>query len=159
MVRLFGIVLPDDKRVDYALTLFYGLGWTTSVKILTQAGVDRTKRVKQISEEEFKKIMAIIEKSYTVGGDLREELLQNIKRLKEIGSYRGMRHAKNLPVHGQRTRSNARTKRGKRKTVGALKKEAWSQVEQRQTGATAPAAAKVGTIAPATTAPSKPAKN
>jgi small subunit ribosomal protein S13 len=113
MVRLFGIVLPDDKRIDYALTLFYGLGWTASGKILKLAGVDASTRVNKVSEEEFKKILAIIEKNYKTEGDLREEISENIKRLREIGSYIGIRHMRGLPVHGQRTRSNGRTKKGK----------------------------------------------
>lgn len=133
MVRLLGLTLPDDKRIEYALTLLYGIGWTSSKKILEQAGVDTHKRVKEVSEDELKKITAIIEKNYKVEGDLKEQLNDNLKRLREIGSYRGTRHARGLPVRGQRTRSNARTKRGKRKTVGALRKEVWAKIEQTQT--------------------------
>lgn len=146
MMRLLGVILPDEKRIDYALTLFYGIGWSLSDKILDQAGVDHAKKVKNLSEEETKKIMEVIDKNYKVEGDLKEELLQNIKRLREIGSYRGSRHAKGLPVWGQRTRSNARTKRGKRKTVGALKKEVWTKMEQHRSQA------------PATTVAQPPAK-
>ncbi|MBI2049748.1 30S ribosomal protein S13 [Candidatus Roizmanbacteria bacterium] len=129
-MRILGLNLPDDKRVDYALTIFYGIGWKTADKLLKQAAVNADKRVKDLSEEEVKKIISAIEKNYRVEGDLREEVNDNIKRLREIGAYRGLRHLKGLPVRGQRTRSNARTKRGKRKTVGALKKEEWAKVEQ-----------------------------
>lgn len=145
MVRLLGIVLPDSKNIDYALTLLYGLGWSASHKILAQIGVESTKKVKNLTEEEIKKLTSFIEKNYKVEGDLRELLAENYKRLREIGSYRGMRNLKGLPVRGQRTRSNARTKRGKRKTVGALRKEAWAKMEQGQSkgaAAAAPAAKK-----------------
>ncbi|CAN5122070.1 30S ribosomal protein S13 [soil metagenome] len=129
MPRLIGILLPDNKRIDYALTLIYGIGWTRSKKILAQSKVPAEKRVKEISEEEMKALTQAIEKVYKVEGELREETSENIKRLREIGSYRGMRHSMGLPARGQRTRSNARTKRGKRKTVGALSKEAWAKME------------------------------
>jgi small subunit ribosomal protein S13 len=137
MARLLGIVLPDDKRIEYALTLLYGISWPRAHKILTQVNIDPHKKVKEMTEDEMKKILAILDKNYKVEGDLREELSENLKRLREIGSYRGIRHMRNLPVRGQRTRSNARTKRGKRKTVGALRKEAWAKLEQ---GRTAPPA-------------------
>jgi len=130
MARIHGVVLPDNKQVVYALTLLYGLGFTVSKKILFQAKVEENKKVKELSEDELKRIISIIDKEYNVEGDLREEININIKALRDIGSYRGIRHIKSLPVRGQRTRSNARTKRGKRKTVGALKKEAWAKVEQ-----------------------------
>ncbi len=136
---MFGITLPDDKRVEYALTLLYGIGWTRSAKILNQAGVDRSKRVAKLTEEELKKITSLIDKDFKVEGDLKEQIIGDIKRLREIGSYRGIRHMRNLPVHGQRTRSNARTKRGKRKTVGALRKEVWAKLEQGQTAVKTPA--------------------
>lgn len=132
MARLLGIVLPDTKRVDYALTLLYGIGWSASKKILKQSGIEESKKVSDISEDEFKKIISVIEKSFLVEGNLREDINENIKRLKEAGSYRGMRHVRGLPARGQRTRSNARTRRGKRKTVGALKKEDWAKLEQTQ---------------------------
>src|SRR4030042_2679656 len=130
MARIHGVVLPDNKQVVYALTLIYGIGFTVSKKILSQAKVEISKKVNQLSEDELKRIITIIDKEYNVEGDLREEINTNIKGLRDIGSYRGIRHIKNLPARGQRTRSNARTKRGKRKTVGALKKEAWAKVEQ-----------------------------
>lgn len=144
MVRLLGIVLPDNKNIDYALTLLYGIGWSAAHKVLAQIGVGNNKKVKDLTEEEIKKLTSFIEKNYKVEGDLRELLAENFKRLREIGSFRGSRHLKGLPVRGQRTRSNARTKRGKRKTVGALRKEAWAKMEQGQqkgaAAATAPAA-------------------
>ncbi|MFO0703309.1 MAG: 30S ribosomal protein S13 [Patescibacteria group bacterium] len=129
MARFFGLVLPDTARIDYGLTLLKGIGWSTSKKALTVANVKPSKRVKELTEEDVKKISLAIEKTYKVEGDLREEVTENIKRLREIGSYRGSRHAHNLPVYGQRTKSNARTKRGKRRTVGALKKEDQMKLE------------------------------
>lgn len=136
MARIFGVTLPDEKNIDYSLTLIYGIGWKNVYKILEQANIDPKKKVKNITEEELKKIIEIIEKNYKVEGDLREVINENIKRLKEIGSYRGLRHVKGLPVRGQRTKSNARTKRGKRKTVGALRKEAWAKLEANKAGKT-----------------------
>ena len=136
MARLLGINLPDNKRIDYALTLIYGVGWTRASKLLEQVKVPAAKRVKDLTEEDLKKITVVLEKAYKVEGDLREEINENLKRLREIGSYRGFRHVHGLPVRGQRTRSNARTKRGKRKTVGALKKEDWAKLETTKTGAT-----------------------
>ena len=129
-----GVVLPDDKKIDFALTLIYGLGWTTAEKILKQTNIDAHKRVKDLSEDELKHITLLVEKNYKVEGDLREEISDNLKRLRDIGSYRGIRHVRGLPVRGQRTRSNARTKPGKRKTVGALKKEAWAKLEAGKAG-------------------------
>ncbi len=131
-MRILGLNLPDEKKIDYALTLFYGIGWKTAEKILSETGINKQKRVNQLNEEEIKKIITLIEKNYKIEGDLREVVSESIKRLKEIGSYRGARHVKGLPVRGQRTRSNARTKRGKRKTVGALKKETWAKLDQTQ---------------------------
>lgn len=132
MVRLLGIILPDGKRIEYALTLLYGIGWTRAKQVLNQTGIDKNKKVSQLTEDELKKISMVIDKNYKVEGDLREEINENINRLREIGSYRGIRHIRGLPVRGQRTKSNARTKRGKRKTVGALKKEERVKVEQQQ---------------------------
>ena len=133
MARMLGVTLPDEKRIDYALTILYGIGWNNVKTILSQTGIEASKKVKEITEEEFKKIIEVIEKNYKVEGYLREAINENIKRLREIGSYRGIRHIRGLPVHGQRTKSNARTKRGKRKTVGALKKEMWAKLEQNKT--------------------------
>jgi len=133
MARMLGVTLPDEKRIDYALTTLYGIGWTNVKSILEKTGVNANKKVKEVTEEEFKKILEIIETNYKVEGYLREAINENIKRLREIGSYRGIRHVRGLPVDGQRTKSNARTKRGKRKTVGALKKEMWAKLEQNKT--------------------------
>lgn len=121
-MRISGVTIPDEKRVDIALTYLYGIGRSNVENILKKANVDPSKRVKSLSEEEQKAIQKIIEE-YKIEGDLRVEIAESVKRLKEIGSYRGSRHSKNLPARGQRTRSNARTKRGKRVTIGAIKKE------------------------------------
>jgi len=121
-MRIAGFNLNDVKRVDIALTYIYGIGRKNVVGILKKAEVDSAKRVKSLSEEEQKRIQKVLE-GYKLEGDLRAEVQADIKRLKEIVSYRGSRHSKNLPVRGQRTRSNARTKRGKRVTIGAIKKE------------------------------------
>lgn len=123
MARIVGIDLPDNKRIDYSLTLIYGIGWPLAEKILRSSGVAVDKRVRNLTEDDLLKLNKALE-NYTVEGDLRREVRQNIQRLKDISSYRGTRHTRNLPVRGQRTRSNGRTKRGKRKTVGAFKKEA-----------------------------------
>lgn len=127
-MRIAGYNLQDLKRVDIALTYIYGIGRKNVVGILKKAEVDGAKRVKSLSEDEQKKIQKVLE-GYKLEGDLRAEVHANIKRLKEIASYRGSRHSKNLPVRGQRTRSNARTKRGKRVTIGAIKKEEATKTE------------------------------
>lgn len=121
-MRIAGYNLQDLKRVDIALTYIYGIGRRNVVDILSKAKVESNKRVKSLSEDEQKRIQKVLE-GYKLEGDLRAEISSDIKRLKEIASYRGSRHSKNLPVRGQRTRSNARTKRGKRVTIGAIKKE------------------------------------
>ncbi len=123
MPRISGVDIPEQKRIDIALTVLYGIGRANVEKILASAKVSAGKRTKDLTEEETARLQKIIEASYKVEGDLRKEVQENIKRLKQIGSYRGKRHLANLPVRGQRTRSNARTKRGKRVTIGALKKE------------------------------------
>ncbi len=130
MARILGIVLPDDKRIAYAITLFYGIGWKNGEELLKKVGISGNVRVKDLKEDDLRKISSEIEKNYDVEGELRERVNNDIKRLKEIGAYRGVRHIRGLPVYGQRTKSNSRTKRGKRKTVGALKKEAWAKLEQ-----------------------------
>jgi small subunit ribosomal protein S13 len=122
MPRISGIDIPEKKRIDIALTYVYGIGHTNVKNILAQAGVDPAARVPTLSAAGVNKVHIIID-SIKVEGDLRKEISQSIGRLREIGSYRGHRHAKGLPVRGQRTRTNARTKRGKRVTIGALKKE------------------------------------
>lgn len=117
MARIAGVDLPKEKRTEIALTYIYGVGKSTSQKILAQAGIDPDIRVKDLTEEDATRIRVIIDRDYRVEGDLRREVTQNIKRLQEIGSYRGLRHRRNLPVRGQRTRTNARSKRGARRTV------------------------------------------
>ena len=122
MARIAGVDLSENKRVDIGLTYIFGIGRSNVVSVLKDAGVDAAKRVKDLTEEETSKLQKGVEK-FKVEGDLRQEIEGNIKRLEEIGSYRGLRHKKGLPARGQRTKSNARTKRGKRKTIGAIKKE------------------------------------
>lgn len=122
MSRIAGIDLQDSWKVDFALTKIKGLGWSLSNKIMKAAGVDHKKRIADLSADEVSKISTELEK-YPIEGDLFRTVRANIQRLQVIGSYRGVRHTRNLPVRGQRTRTNARTKRGKRKTVGAFKKE------------------------------------
>ena len=117
MARIAGVDLPRDKRVEVGLTYIYGIGRSASREILAQTGINRDTRVKDLAEAEISRLREVINTSYKVEGDLRREISQNIKRLQEIGCYRGLRHRFNLPVHGQRTRTNARTKRGPRRTV------------------------------------------
>ncbi|OGV95433.1 MAG: 30S ribosomal protein S13 [Nitrospinae bacterium RIFCSPLOWO2_02_FULL_39_110] len=123
MARISGIDIPREKRVEIALTYVYGIGRTLSNVILKKAGISADVRVKNLSEKEIGKLRNIIEKEYKVEGDLRRDISFNIKRLMDIGTYMGLRHRKSLPVRGQRTRTNARTRKGPRKTVGAKKKE------------------------------------
>lgn len=129
MIRISGRNLPDDKRIEYALTIVYGIGWKKSADILSKIGIDVHKKVKELTEDEVQQIQVEVS-SMKVEGDLKEEINSNIKRLREIGAYRGIRHLRGLPARGQRTRSNARTRRGKRKTVGALKKEDLARLTQ-----------------------------
>ena len=121
MARIAGVELPVNKRVVVGLTYIYGIGRTLSEKILKEAGIDESTRVKNLTEEQISRINTIIDKHYMVEGALRRQLTQNIQRLKEISSYRGLRHRKGLPVRGQRTRTNARTRKGPRKTVAGRK--------------------------------------
>jgi len=124
MARILGITIPDNKKILYSLTYVYGIGHSSSALILKSANVDAGKRAKDLSDEELNKIQKIIEKNYRVEGDLRREVGQNIKRLKEIGSWRGTRHSRKLPIHG-RTKTNSRTLRGNvRKTMGSGRKTA-----------------------------------
>jgi len=122
MARISGIDLPKEKRIEIALTYIYGIGRSSSNKILKAAGVNSDTRSSDLKEEEVSRITAIIQKEYKVEGDLRRDATQNIKRLIDIGSYRGFRHRRSLPVRGQRTKSNARTRKGPRKTVGGTRK-------------------------------------
>ena len=122
MARIAGVDLPREKRVEIGLTYIYGIGKTRSNKILAEAGVNPDTRVKDLTEDEVIKLREIIDKNYKVEGDLRRDIALDIKRLMEIGCYRGMRHKKNLPVRGQRTKTNARTRKGPRKLVANKKK-------------------------------------
>jgi small subunit ribosomal protein S13 len=122
MARIAGVDLPRQKRVEVGLTYIHGIGVTRSNKILAQAGIDPNVRVKDLSEEEASRIAKIIEAEGSVEGDLRKDVAMNVKRLMEIGSYRGMRHRRNLPVRGQRTHTNARTRKGPRRAMIRAKK-------------------------------------
>ena len=123
MARLFGVDLPREKRIEIGLTYIYGIGNTTAKKIIAETGVNPDVRVKDISEEDLGKIREYIDKNLTVEGDLHREVSQNVKRLMEIGCYRGLRHRKGLPVRGQRTHTNARTRKGPKRQIGAKKKK------------------------------------
>ena len=131
MARIAGIDLPDQKRIDIGLTAIYGIGRVNSIVALKQAQVDPAKRVKDLSSEEVSRLQEAIDRLPTEGS-LREKITQDINRLQTMGSYRGLRHKQGLPVRGQRTRANARTKRGKRKTVGTFKKEELTKKESPQ---------------------------
>ncbi len=122
MARIFGVDIPNDKRAVISLTYIFGIGKTTAKKILADAKIDESRRIKDLSDEELATIRKIASK-YTLEGDLRREVAMNKKRLMDIGSYRGMRHRRNLPVRGQRTKTNARTRKGPRKTVANKKIE------------------------------------
>ena len=124
MARISGVDLPRDKRVVISLTYIYGIGRTTSEQILKQVNIDPSVRVKDLDEAQQTRLREYIDRNYVVEGDLRREVNMNIKRLIEIGSYRGLRHRRNLPTRGQRTRTNARTRRGVKKTVAGKKKAA-----------------------------------
>jgi small subunit ribosomal protein S13 len=124
MARVAGVDLPREKRVEIGLTYIYGIGPTRAKQVLAQTGINPDTRVKNLTEAEQSTLREVIEKTYKVEGDLRSEVGQNIKRLMDIGSYRGMRHRRGLPVRGQRTKTNARTRKGPRKTVAGKKKAA-----------------------------------
>ncbi|MEJ5296887.1 MAG: 30S ribosomal protein S13 [Armatimonadota bacterium] len=123
MARIAGVDLPRDKRVEYALTYIYGVGLTTSRKVLAAAGVSPDTRVKDLTEGEISKLREVLEREYRVEGDLRRQVAMDIRRLSEIGAYRGIRHRRGLPVRGQRTKTNARMRKGPRRTVGAKRKK------------------------------------
>ena len=123
MARIAGVDLPREKRIEIGLTYIYGIGRSTAAVILEKAGINPDTRVKDLTEEEAGKIRKIIDEEYIVEGDLRREVSLNIKRLMEIGSYRGIRHRRGLPVRGQKTKTNARTRKGPKKTVGRKKKK------------------------------------
>ena len=122
MARIAGVDLPREKRVEIGLTYIYGIGRTSSNRILSEAGVSPDTRVRDLADDEVKRIAAVIAETQMVEGDLRREIAMNIKRLQEIGCYRGIRHRKSLPVRGQKTKTNARTRKGPRKTVANKKK-------------------------------------
>lgn len=122
MARLVGVDLPRDKRIEVGLTYIYGIGLTTSKKILAETGINPDTRTNDLTEEDFVKLRDYIQNNIKVEGDLHREVSQNIKRLMEIGCYRGLRHRKGLPVRGQRTHTNARTRKGPRKQIGGKKK-------------------------------------
>lgn len=122
MARIAGVDLPRDKRVEVGLTYIYGIGLKTSQNILKQTGINPDTRVKDLTEDEVNKLRGVIDQQCVVEGDLRREVQLNIKRLMEIGCYRGLRHRKGLPVRGQKTKTNARTRKGPKKTVGRKKK-------------------------------------
>ncbi len=123
MARIAGVTLPNEKRIEIALQYIFGVGKTRSLEVLEKAKVDKNTKTKNLSEDEVNTLRTIIEKEYRVEGELKRDILMNIKRLKEIGSYRGSRHAKHLPARGQRTKTNSRTVRGNvRKTMGSGKK-------------------------------------
>lgn len=130
-MRIVGVSIPDEKRIDIALSYIYGIGRNNAVDVLKKANVDATTRTKNLTEDEVKALTQVLD-TYKIEGDLRADQAADIRRLKETGSYRGKRHAHGLPVRGQRTRSNARTKRGKRVTIGAIKKEVMAKMEQAQ---------------------------
>ena len=122
MARISGIDLPREKRIEVALTYIYGIGPARAAKVLEETKIDPDTRVKDLTEEQEAALRETIEKSYTIEGDLRRETAMNIKRLSEIGCYRGLRHRRGLPVHGQRTKTNARTRKGPKKTIANKKK-------------------------------------
>ncbi len=127
-MRVLGVNIPDEKRIDISLTYLYGIGRSNVYVVLENAGIDKTTRTKALTEDEIKRITKALE-IYKLEGDLRSEVNSNIRSLRDMSAYRGMRHAKGLPSRGQRTKSNARTKRGKRVTIGAIKKEVAAKME------------------------------
>lgn len=130
MPRIVGVDIPKEKRMEIALMYIYGIGRVLSNKILQVANISPDKRAKDLNEEEVAKLTSIIQKEYKVEGDLRRDISANIKRLIDIGSYRGTRHRRGLPVRGQRTKTNARTRKGPRKTVGVVREKAKRSVEK-----------------------------
>ncbi len=130
-MRIVGVTIPDEKKVNIALAYIYGIGRKNVGEVLIKAEVDGEKRAKTLTEDEIKRLTKVLE-AYKIEGDLKADIAANIRRLRDIGSYRGLRHAHGLPARGQRTRSNARTKRGKRMTIGAIKKEVIAKMEQAQ---------------------------
>jgi small subunit ribosomal protein S13 len=134
MPRILGVDIPGKKRIEYSLRYVYGIGPTLGRKIVTKANIDPAKRADELTDEELARIISVLQSGYRIEGDLRREVAQNIRRLISIGSYRGIRHKRGLPVRGQRTSTNARTRKGPRRTVGAVRgKEARAAVRQDKT--------------------------
>lgn len=126
-MRIVGVNIPDNKKIEYALPYIYGIGLASAKKIVGEAGVDPDKRAKDMTQNEVNRLREIIERRYRIEGDLRRDIMSNVKRLKEIATYRGTRHMRGLPVHGQRTKTNSRTRRGNvRRTMGSGRKPAAS---------------------------------
>jgi len=121
MPRILGVDIPGEKRVEFSLTYLYGVGNATARRIVKDAGIDPTKRAKELTEDELSRIVALVDKNYVVEGELRRVIAQNLSRLRQINCYRGIRHARGLPVRGQRTKTNARTRKGPAKTVAGKK--------------------------------------
>ena len=133
-MRISGIEIPDHERAEVGLTRFYGIGPVNVLKLAKSAKIDLNTRIKDLSRDDISNLMKALE-GFTVEGDLKKEIRENIDRLKAIKCYRGIRHIVSLPVRGQRTKSNARTRKGKKKTVGSLTKEAWAKIETQQKAA------------------------
>jgi small subunit ribosomal protein S13 len=134
-MRISGVEIPDHERAEVGLTHFYGIGPKNVITLAEKSGIKLDTRIKDLSRDDISNLMKALE-SFVVEGDLKKEVRENIDRLKAIKCYRGIRHIVSLPVHGQRTKTNARTRKGKKKTVGSLTKEAWAKIESAQTAAT-----------------------
>lgn len=134
MARILGVEIPDNKKVEISLTYIYGIGLSSSKKILADSGVSPDKKVKDLTDEELSKITNYIQRNFKIEGDLKKEVSENIRRLIDINSYRGLRHKHSLPVRGQRTRTNARTRKGPRKTVGVIRDKALRKAMKQQRG-------------------------
>jgi len=141
MPRILGVDIPADKRVDVALRYLYGIGPARALEICQRGNIDPAMKARSLSESNIGAIIKVLQDSYTVEGDLRRQVAQNIRRLIAIGSYRGVRHRKGLPVHGQRTKTNARTRKGARKTVGAIRDKTTRKIAGAERGDKAPAEA------------------
>jgi small subunit ribosomal protein S13 len=134
-MRISGVEIPDKERAEIGLTRFYGIGPKNVISLAEKSGINLNTRVKDLTRNDIANLMKVLE-DFMVEGDLKKEIRENIDRLKAIKCYRGIRHIVSLPVHGQRTKTNARTRKGKKKTVGSLTKEAWAKIESAQTAAT-----------------------
>ena len=130
-MRISGIEIPDHERAEIGLTRFFGIGKTNVIEVAKKSKIDLNTRIRDLTRDQVSDLMKVLE-DYTIEGDLRKEIRENIDRLKAIRSYRGIRHIVSLPVHGQRTKTNSRTRKGKKKTVGSLTKEAWAKMEAAQ---------------------------